>query len=96
MNVFCDIHLEKLDKQDEVKQTHNAIGYAGIFRSNENEIYINLGDISKFSWNDDVINRVCETITHEYIHKLLFNMFDAYTCNAFDNIANKFSEEGVI
>ena len=94
--LFCDVHLETLDKQDTIKIVHDTIGYAGIFRRSENKIYINLGDISKFMWSEDMIKVVCETIVHEYMHKLLFNMFDAYTCTAFDNIAKSFTEDGVI
>ena len=94
--VDCDLHLEKLCVQDSVKRSHDAIGYGGIFRRAENRIFINLGDIAKFTWDEDLINKICDTIMHEYMHKLLFNMIGAYTCTAFDNIANKFSEPGVM
>lgn len=95
--VDCDLHLELLCNQQGIKTLHDTWAYGGIFRQKENKIFINLGDIGRVTWGtDDLINRVCETIIHEYMHKLLFNMIGAYTCTAFDNIANKFSEPGVM
>jgi len=84
--LFGSIHLEHLDIQDSVKKSHCAIGYCGIYRYSTNRMYINLGDIGKY-FSSNIIKEVCIAITHEYMHKLLYNTEDRKTCKDWDNIA---------
>lgn len=59
------------------------------FKEKTNEIHIASTDMSMLS-DSELSDYISDSFTHEYIHKVLYDMFDITTCKLFDGIQQYF------
>lgn len=65
------------------------------FEPKTNTIYIASVDMSVLSDNE-ILEYVSDSLTHEHIHKILFEQFDVTTCKLFDAIQQHFRNTKLI
>lgn len=88
----CFISLPHKDRKKRILKEYKAerpdlqIPYSGGYFCTED------GSIRIWGFSDD-IKRICQTITHEIMHKELYKEYGLKTCLAFDSFKGMFCKE---